>query len=133
MESGNRILLFDGVCNLCNGAVRFMIRQDKKALFKLGSLQSTEGQQALEQYHVPERNLETFVYIRDGKYLLRSDAILQALADLGGGWKLVKPLLLIPGPLRDAIYRLIAKYRYRIFGRKDQCMIPTEADRKRFL
>ena len=133
METAKRILLFDGVCNLCNGAVQFIIRNDKKAHFTLGSLQSVEGMNVLEQYQVPLRNLETFIYIRDGKYLMRSDAVLQALIDLGGGWKAMSILKIVPRGVRDAVYKLIAKYRYKIFGKKEQCMIPTEDVKKRFL
>ena len=127
------IILFDGVCNLCNGFVQFVIRMDPKAHFLFASLQSEEGRALLKQHGISE-DLETVVLISNGKAYTESDVALEAGWILGGIWRPFYILKWVfPRPLRNIIYRWIARNRYRWFGKKDQCMIPTPELRSRFL
>ncbi|HZG26528.1 MAG TPA: thiol-disulfide oxidoreductase DCC family protein [Chitinophagaceae bacterium] len=130
---GERIILFDGVCNLCNNIVVFVIKRDPGGKFRFASLQSPAGQNLLRQYGLSRHDFNSFVYIRDKKAYLKSTAALQVLHDLGGIWKASAAFRLLPLKLRDFFYDLIAKSRYRVFGKQDSCMIPTPALKKRFL
>ncbi|MCK6259153.1 thiol-disulfide oxidoreductase DCC family protein [Fictibacillus sp. KIGAM418] len=127
------ILLFDGVCNFCNGIVNFLIRQDKKGRISFGSLQSDAGQELLREFLLPVHDFESLVYIKNGRIYQRSTAALEIARDLGGLWSVAYILVVIPKPLRDGLYSWIAKNRYRWFGKKDHCMIPTPDIRKRFI
>lgn len=127
------ILLFDGVCNLCNRIVQFTIKRDPKGKFKFASLQSESGQALLKKFALPTDDFDSFVYIKGDKYYRKSSAGLHVLKELGGGWKLFFALIIIPRPLRDLIYNLIAKSRYRFFGKRDTCMVPTPEINQRFL
>ena len=129
----DRLLLFDGVCNLCNALVQFTIKRDPDAKFKFASLQSDIGQKILEECGLPLDDIDTFLYIDHGKAYLRSDAGLHTCKDIGGIWKVFSAFIIVPRPIRDFIYDLLAKYRYRIFGRKNACMIPTPELKSRFL
>jgi predicted DCC family thiol-disulfide oxidoreductase YuxK len=128
-----RLVLFDGICNLCNSAVRFIISHDKFDRMVFTSLQSDAGQKVLMTFHLPTIDFDTFVYISDGKVYDRSTAALTVLRDLGGFGKLMYIFILIPRPLRDWVYRFIARHRYRIFGKTDTCMVPTPELIKKFL
>ncbi|MGG1573025.1 thiol-disulfide oxidoreductase DCC family protein [Fictibacillus sp. NRS-1165] len=127
------ILLFDGVCNFCNGIVNFLIRQDKKGRISFGSLQSDAGQELLREFRLPQQDFESLVYIKDCRIYQKSTAALEIARDLGGLWIAAYILVVIPKPLRDGLYFWIAKNRYRWFGRKDHCMIPTPEIRERFI
>jgi predicted DCC family thiol-disulfide oxidoreductase YuxK len=127
------ILLFDGVCNLCNRFVQFTIRRDPKGKFKFASLQSESGQALLQKLGLPRDDFRTFVLVKGERYFLKSTAALQVLRELGGVWKLFYVFIIIPRPLRDFLYGIISKTRYRIFGKRDTCMIPTPDISKRFL
>jgi predicted DCC family thiol-disulfide oxidoreductase YuxK len=127
------ILLFDGVCNLCNRVVQFTIKRDPEEKFKFASLQSESGQALLKKFGLPANDFDSFVFIQGDNYYLKSAAGLHVLKELGGIWSVFYALMIIPGPLRDFIYRLIAKTRYSIFGKRDTCMVPTEDLKKRFL
>jgi predicted DCC family thiol-disulfide oxidoreductase YuxK len=131
--NSNPVLYFDGVCNLCNGVVKFIIKRDKKAKFKFASLQSVSGQNILKQYNLSIDNLESFILIKDNKFYNKSSAGLMVLKELGGWWKLLYAFIIIPKPIRDFIYDLIAKRRYKIFGRSDTCMVPIPELKERFL
>jgi predicted DCC family thiol-disulfide oxidoreductase YuxK len=128
-----QILLFDGFCNLCNGVVQFVIKKDKKNKIKLAPLQSTSGQSLLKQFNLPMGYFTTFVYIKDNKVYLKSSAGLQVLKDLGGFWQLFYFLIVVPKPLRDFIYSIFAKTRYKIFGKRDTCMVPEPGIKNKFL
>jgi predicted DCC family thiol-disulfide oxidoreductase YuxK len=132
-QEQQHILLFDGVCNLCNGVVKFVIRRDKKAKIKFASLQSETGQRLLKQFNLPTNDPDSFVYIHGEEYHLRSSAALNLMKVLGGGWQLLYLFMAVPKPLRDFCYRLIAKNRYRLFGKEDSCMMPTPELKQRFL
>jgi len=132
-SSEPKILLFDGVCNLCNRFVQFTIRRDPKGRFKFASLQSESGQALLQKLGLPRDDFRTFVLVKGEKYFLRSTAALRVLRELGGVWELFYVFIFIPRPLRDFIYGIISKSRYRIFGKRDSCMIPTPDISQRFL
>jgi predicted DCC family thiol-disulfide oxidoreductase YuxK len=127
------ILLFDGVCNLCNRGVQFIIRHDTKEKFKFAALQSEAGQGLLKKFNLPTTDFDTFVLVEGEKYYRRSTAALRIAKDLNGAWKLFYGFIIIPAFLRDWVYNLVANSRYKIFGRTDSCMIPTPELRRRFL
>jgi predicted DCC family thiol-disulfide oxidoreductase YuxK len=127
------ILLFDGVCNLCNRSVQFVIRRDKKKKFRFAALQGRMGQQLLHQHQLPVNDMNSFVLIENGKAYTRSAAALRVLKGLGGGWKLFYAFMVLPRFLRDAVYSWIARNRYKWFGKKEECMVPTPDLKERFL
>lgn len=127
------VLLFDGVCNLCNGVVQFVIKRDPEGRFKFSSLQSNTGQELLEKFNLPTTDFESFVLIEGDRYYKKSTAALRLFKKLGGGWQLLYAFMIIPAPIRDFFYSLVANNRYKVFGRADQCWIPTPDLRARFL
>lgn len=127
------ILLFDGVCNLCNGVVQFIIKNDPKGKFRFASLQSEAGQTLLKEFGLKTDDFDTFVLVRGNEYFIRSTAVLRVLNELGGMWKLFSVLWIFPAPLRDLFYNAIANSRYKLFGRRESCMVPTAALKQRFL
>ena len=129
----NAVILFDGVCNFCNGAINFVLKQDKKAVFRFAPLQSEAGQKLLKQYNLSTAEFDSFVLIDNGKVYKKSAASLQVMNKLPWYWKEVQLLRIIPVAFRDAIYDFIARNRYKWFGKKEQCMIPTPEMKKRFL
>lgn len=133
MQPGRHIILFDGICNLCNGAVQFVLKRDKKGIFKFASLQSDAGRKLLEAHGLPEDHLKSFVYIQDDKVYTRSDAALKIAAQLSYPTRLLSWLMIVPGFIRDFVYDLIARNRYRMFGKKEACMLPTPQLKQRFL
>lgn len=134
VEPGKKIVLFDGVCNLCNGAVQFIIRRDRRDRFRFAALQSKLGQELCQARHIDTQQVDSIILIDPGvAYYIKSDAALEIARDLKGyAWM---PMLLgwIPLGVRDAVYDLVARNRYRWFGRKDQCMIPTPDLQQKFL
>ena len=132
-EIPSRLILFDGVCNLCNGVVKFAIRYDPKGKFKFASLQSSVAQDILRQKGHPVGDLDSFVYIRDGDIYLRSGAALRVIRDMGGLWQLFYIFIIVPRPLRDLVYDRVARSRYSIWGRSDSCMLPTPDLQDRFV
>lgn len=127
------IILFDGVCNLCNRSVQYVIRHDAEKKFHFASLQSDAGQQLLKQYHLPADNFNSFVLIQDAKAYTRSTAALRVAKQLKGITKLLYGFIIVPRFLRDAIYNLIANNRYKWFGERESCMLPTPDLQSRFL
>ncbi|MEI6765044.1 MAG: thiol-disulfide oxidoreductase DCC family protein [Bacteroidota bacterium] len=127
------ILLFDGVCNLCNRTVQFTIKNDPRAKFKFASLQSDSGQALLQQFNLPTDRFDSLVLIKGNNYFVKSSAVLRILKELRGAWKLGYFFIILPRPFRDFFYNLIAKSRYRIFGKRETCMIPSPEINKRFL
>lgn len=108
------IILFDGECNLCNGMVRFIRGKDKRVLFRFAAIQSPLGQSMIKQYAANEKPSITLYYIREETCFQKSTAILHILKDLGGLWSCFYLFMLVPAPIRDAIYLFIARNRYRI-------------------
>ncbi len=129
----NPILLFDGVCNLCNGTVQFIIKHDKKAIFRFASLQSELAQNLLVQHQVSIKNLESVVLISQNRIFTHSDAPLEIAYLLGGFWRFFYIFKLIPYFFRNAIYNWIARNRYRWFGKEESCWLPTAELKARFL
>lgn len=127
------IVLFDGVCNFCNGAVNFIIRQDDDMQFRFAALQSDTGQQLLQQYGLNTSSFNSFVLVQDGKVYTKSAAALKLYGQLGWYWKWTQIFWIVPSFIRNAVYDVIAKNRYKLFGKKDACMIPTPEVRNRFL
>ncbi len=127
------VLLFDGVCNFCNGAVNFVIKRDKKALIKFAPLQTQKARQYKRQFGLPEEDMKSFIFIEDEKAYTHSTAVLKVCRHLGAGWPFFYGFIIIPKFIRDGLYNWVAKNRYSWFGKKDQCMVPTPEVRKRFL
>ena len=127
------ILLFDGVCNLCNSSVQFIIDRDSEQIFQFASLQSDFAKQKLKQFELENEYLDSIVLIDGEKVFTHSDAALEVLKKLGGGWQLFYVFKIIPATIRDVIYNWIAKNRYRWFGREESCRVPTPKLKERFL
>jgi predicted DCC family thiol-disulfide oxidoreductase YuxK len=125
MAKENTILLFDGVCSLCNGLVKFIQTRKTSPDIRFAPLQSPAGKSLLKKFEFSSEDIDTVVYISGGRYYLKSAAILQILRDIGRGWRLFYGLVVIPRFIRDFLYDLIARSRYRIFGKSDSCIIPT--------
>ena len=130
--SPHALVLFDGVCNFCCASVQFIIARDPAGYFQFASQQSDVGKAKLAAVHLPDA-METFVVIEDGVAYTRSSAGLKVARRLTWPWPLTGLFWLVPAFLRDAVYRLIARNRYRWFGRKDACWLPTPEIRARFL
>ena len=127
-----RIILFDGECNFCDKSVQFIMKRDPKGLFKFASLQSEIGKELLRKYNAP-MDIDSFVLIEDNQCYMKSSAALRVCKNLKGAWKLLYCLFIVPKPLRDYVYRIIAKNRYKWFGKKESCKLPSSEERKRFL
>ena len=127
------ILLFDGHCSLCNAAVDFVLKRDAKKKLLFASIQGSEGQRVLKMYQLPPSYLETLVLVEQGQVYLGSTAALRVARLLGGGWPLFYSLIIIPKGLRDRIYQWIGTHRYKWFGRRASCRIPTASEKSRFL
>jgi predicted DCC family thiol-disulfide oxidoreductase YuxK len=127
------IILFDGVCNFCNAMVNFIIRQDKKNIFLFAALQSEFGKKLLEQYKIDWKANDSFVVIENGKAHQKSKAVLKLYNNLPWYWKWTQIFWIVPKFIRDWVYTVIARNRYRWFGRKDDCMVPSEEIKERFL
>ena len=132
MNTDKPVILFDGVCNLCNKSVQFVIKRDPQAKFSYASLQSGFGQKLLKQFNLPSGNFNSFILFQDNEVYTRSTGALKMLSQLKG-WRWTRVLYLFPRFLRDAVYIIISKYRYRWFGKMDECMIPTKELQARFL
>ena len=129
----NSILLFDGVCNLCNSAVQFVIKRDKKKKFLYTSLQSKTGQKLLLKYGLNLSDFDSFILIENKKYFTKSTAALKIAKGLGGIWSMLYIFIIIPKFSRNAIYDFIAQNRYKWFGKRDECMLPSPEFKDRFL
>lgn len=129
----NPVILFDGDCNFCHKGVQFIIKRDRKRFFYFASLQSEYGLSLLKKYQM-DRDLDSMVLVMDGKVYTHSTAVIMICKSLSGLWKLLYASMIIPKPLRDIVYNLIAKRRYKWFGRQDySCQLPPFEVRKRFL
>jgi predicted DCC family thiol-disulfide oxidoreductase YuxK len=131
--SPHPVLLFDGVCNLCNGSVQFILRRDPRARFRFASLQSAVGQRYLEELGVDRQAVDSVILVEGGRWYQESDAALRVVRILGGPWRVLGIFRMVPRPLRDRLYRLIARNRYRWFGKRETCWLPTPELRERFL
>lgn len=127
------IVLFDGVCNFCNGSVNFVIERDRENYFKFAPLQSETGQRLLDKHGIDKVETDSVILIDNERVYTHSTAALKIAQKLDGAWSLFYAFIIIPKPLRDFFYRLFAKYRYKLFGRQEACMMPTPEIRQRFL
>jgi predicted DCC family thiol-disulfide oxidoreductase YuxK len=125
------VIFFDGVCGLCNGFVDFIISIDKKAQFKFSPLQSEYAQQTLPRELT--MNLDSVVFLQDGKTYRKSLAVIKVLETLGGFWKIAKIGKALPESILNRAYDMVAQNRYKIFGKKESCRLPTPAERARFI
>jgi predicted DCC family thiol-disulfide oxidoreductase YuxK len=133
MKEQEDIILFDGVCNFCNQTVQFIIRNERQAQLQFASLQSETGQRLLKEHRISSGDFGTFVYIRNGRAWTRSTAGLLLTLRLKGLWPLLSIFLIIPWFIRDIAYNIIAKKRYKWWGRTDSCQLPSPEIRKRFI
>ena len=127
------IILFDGLCYLCNSSVHFIMIRDSKKIFKFSALQSQWAQAFLKQLSFEEPKTDSILYVTENSVYTKSTAALNICRNLRGAWPLLYALMLIPKPLRDSIYDWIAKNRYRWFGKRTECMIPDQEFKSRFL
>lgn len=131
------IVLFDGVCNLCSGSVQFIIKRDKEKAFQFASLQSSFAQQQLEKFNLDKNYLHSIILIRPGnqqdQFFQRSDAALEIVKKLSAGWPMLYGFKILPRFIRDGVYNWIANNRYRFFGKKSSCWIPTPELKGRFI
>lgn len=127
------ILLFDGVCNFCDGSVKFIIKRDPKKIFRFASIQSEAGKNLLMKFCLPINDLNTMVMIEGDKYYTKSSAAIQITKKLSGLWPVLCISEIIPKRIRDRMYDCLARNRYKWFGKKETCMIPSRDLRDRFL
>lgn len=128
-----KIILFDGVCNLCNGIVQYIIKRDPQGKFLFASLQSEKGQSLLQHFNNEGKNIDSFVFLNKGTFYIKSTAGLHVMKELGGVWGVMFGLVVLPKPFRDFFYDIIARNRYNMFGKQHSCMMPTPEIKKRFL
>ena len=127
------IILFDGVCNFCNYWVNFTIDRDEKNIYKFAALQSEQGQILLQQYNLNLTKIDSFILIRGENVFTKSTAALMISRTLSGPVKIIYPFIFLPKFLRDFIYGLIGKNRYKLFGKRDVCRVPGEKEKEKFL
>ncbi|APD05575.1 alpha-N-acetylgalactosaminidase [Flavobacteriaceae bacterium UJ101] len=132
MEKTRKVILFDGVCNLCNGFVQFVIERDEEKVFQFASLQSDFGQQFLEKHSLNTQEFDSFILLEGEEYFTESTAGLKVLSQLKG-FSFARFFLYLPSFLRNLAYKLIAKNRYTLFGKADTCWLPTPELKERFL
>jgi predicted DCC family thiol-disulfide oxidoreductase YuxK len=132
-ENKHPVLIFDGVCNLCEALVIFIVKRDKNATFRFITAQSEVGQRIQKQIGVDAIRNTTMILLKNGQIFTQSDAAIEVAKGLDGPWKLLTILVIIPRPLRDRCYSWIGKNRYTWFGSKDQCLLPTKELESRFI
>ncbi len=133
IPSSKKLILFDGVCNFCNFWVNFIIDRDDKDLFRFASLQSDFGQTILKKLNLSTKDFDTFVLIENKKYFIKSTAAFKIVKDISGWLKILYPFIILPEFIRDSVYNLIAKNRYKIFGKSETCRVPTEEEKLKFI
>jgi len=134
LPKNKQIVLFDGVCNLCNASVTTIIKHDKKDVFRFVSLQSEFGRKLINYLGIDSKNTDSIILYQPNKaYFIKSDAALLIAKEFGGFWILTQLFWVFPKGFRDAVYDFIAKNRYRWFGKKEQCMVPTKKLKHKFL
>lgn len=133
MKNVKKIILYDGLCRLCNGTVDYIIERDKNNVYFFASLQSDVGQKYLEKFNLPLHDFDTFVLIDEDTFHTSSTAALMVAKDLSGWVRFLHPLIYIPQCIRDMFYRLIAKSRYSLFAKFDTCKMPTQKNKHKYL
>lgn len=127
------LVFFDGVCNLCNSSVNYFIKKDRKNKLKFASLQSDAAKKILLHFGVQKIDLKSIIVLNNGKLYSKSSAIIEILRELGGIYKILLIFWIIPKPIRDFVYQFIADNRYKWFGKKETCMIPTPELKEKFI
>ncbi len=127
------IVVFDGVCKLCSGSTQFIIRHDRAGIFKFAAMQSATGRELLLKHGIDPEAVNTFLLVENGMASIRSEAALRIATRLSWPWRALAVFRAVPRPLRDIVYDAIASNRYRWFGKRAECMLPTPAIRERFL
>jgi predicted DCC family thiol-disulfide oxidoreductase YuxK len=127
------VILFDGFCNLCNSSVQFVIERDPNQIFRFASLQSDFAKEYLIQFQISPTSLDSFILIEDHKVYTRSTAALRVAKKLNRLWPWLYAFIIVPPFIRNAVYNYIAKNRYKWFGKKERCWMPTPALKSRFL
>jgi predicted DCC family thiol-disulfide oxidoreductase YuxK len=131
-EISHPVVLFDGLCNLCSGSVQFIIKHDRKRLFRFASLQSAFGQAVLHQFGLPATELNSFILLENSRIYTKSTGALRVAKKLDGLYKLLYGFIAVPPFIRNAVYSYVAKNRYKWLGKKEACWIPTLELRKLF-
>ncbi|XBP66569.1 thiol-disulfide oxidoreductase DCC family protein [Bacillus velezensis] len=129
----DRVLLFDGVCNLCGGAVQFIIKRDPAGKISFASLQSDTARELLASEGLPTEQFDSMIFIENGRIYKKSAAVLKVSRHLRGAWRLSAVFFAVPRPLRDRAYSFIARRRYKWFGKREACMLPSPEIKNRFL
>lgn len=129
----SHVIIFDGVCNFCNGAINFIIKHDANSVFVFTPMQSDLAKELLQQHKIDNVGIDTFLLIKSSKTFIWTNAALEITKDLNGFWYLLNALKVVPRPIRDYLYRIFARNRYKLFGRSDYCMKPTENLKSRFI
>lgn len=127
-----KVVLFDGECNFCSQSVQFIIKRDKRKQFKFASLQSTSGRELVEKHNIP-KTIDSVVLVDNDRAYTKSSAVLRIALGLERYWKLLYVFLLVPVPLRNIIYDIIAKNRHKLLKQNNACMIPSKEDLDRFI
>ena len=127
------VIVFDGICNFCTGATRFIINHDINSVYRFVPMQTELGRQIMTQYDYNPDDTQTFLLLTAGRILNRTDAALEILKVFSWGWQPLRTLRLLPRPFRDWFYDVLARNRYRWFGKKEVCMMPTDDQKERFL
>jgi predicted DCC family thiol-disulfide oxidoreductase YuxK len=133
LKNEKQIILFDGVCNFCNFWVNFVIKRDNRDSFRFSALQSDISKEIIDRINYDISNPDTFILIIGEDYYTKSTAALKVCKELSGMIKILYPLIILPKFFRDFVYDLIAKNRYKLFGKTDSCRIPTEEEKLKFL
>lgn len=127
------VVVFDGVCVLCNGWVRFLLRHDRQQRYRFAAMQTESGRALLARHGLDPDDPASFLLVENGQAWKDTDAIVRVVDSLGGLWRMVHALRVLPPPLRDRLYRVVARNRYRWFGRHDACLLPPTGNEGRFL
>ncbi|PAJ74496.1 thiol-disulfide oxidoreductase [Pseudoalteromonas sp. NBT06-2] len=133
VDENDCVILFDGICKLCNAWCKFIIKYDARQCFKLCSVQSPEGQNILEHFNMPTAHFDTMLYVEGNQYFDKSDAFLNVVNKLGFPWRILYVFKIIPKGIRNWFYDRIALNRYSLFGKYNSCMIPSKENDNRFL
>ena len=132
-DKNHKIILFDGICNLCNSTINFVIKKDKRNIFKFATLQSETGKSLLSEFKIDRMKTDSIVLIDGNKTYVKSDAALHIAKNLSGAYPLLYGFFVLPRFIRDRIYDHIARNRYKWFGKKEECMIPSPELKAKFL
>lgn len=127
------IILFDGICNFCNSSVNFIIERDIRNRFIFAPIQSESGKKLMNHFGLDAENLKTIILIEGERYYTKTTAALRIAKELKGAWKLFYVFIIVPPFIRDIFYNMISKYRYRWFGKRETCRLPTPEEKEKFL